>query len=300
MIPNPRSAHDDADRTGEYSTLRIRPPHVLVEFAAESNIGKMRASNEDHYLIAKLAKSMRICQTSLPEDWETKFADDEGHLMVVADGMGGVAGGEKASRMAVQTIEGFVLNVVKWFLHLESEQAALVSELRKAFSRADASVIHRAQTDPGLQGMGTTLTVAYSVGVDLFIVHAGDTRAYLMRDGELSQLTTDHTLVNLLVQEGAISPEAARRHSRRNVVTNVIGGPNRGVDTEVQRVEIQNGDVLLLCSDGLTEPVDDGKIANVLAQHRDPEYACKRLIELALDGGGPDNVTAIVARYTVR
>ena len=304
--------HDDGDATGEYPAVKARLPRVGVEVGAESDVGKVRAQNEDHYLVAKLAKSMRICRTSLPEDWSTRFADEEGHLLVVADGMGGVVGGERASRLAVETIEGFVLNVVQWFLHIgaarpagvddtiEGNENPIVRELRKAFERADATVIARAQAEPRLRGMGTTLTMAYSVGTELFLVHAGDTRAYLFRDGELRQLTEDHTLVEALVKGGAITAEAARTHARRNVVTNVVGGPNQGVYAEVHRLEILDGDLLLLCSDGLTEPVDDTQIAGVLARHRDPEYACRRLVELAIQGGAPDNVTAVVARYSVR
>lgn len=304
--------HDDSDVTGEYPTLKNRPPRVAVEIGAESDVGKVRTNNEDHYLVAKLAKSMRICRTSLPEDWSTRFADEEGHLIVVADGMGGVVGGERASRLAVETIEGFILNVVQWFLHLGATRPTnveepiqgnanpIVHELRKAFERADATVIARAQAEPRLQGMGTTLTMAYSVGIEMFLVHAGDTRAYLYRDGELRQITEDHTLVEALIQSGTITPAAARTHARRNVVTNVIGGPNQGVYAEVHRLEIADGDVLLLCSDGLTEPVDDDQIAGVLARHPDPEYACRRLVELAIQNGAPDNVTAVVARYSVR
>lgn len=303
---------DDTDATGEYPTLKTRPPRVAVEIGAESDVGKVRTNNEDHYLVAKLAKSMRICRTSLPEDWSTRFADEEGHLLVVADGMGGVVGGERASRLAVETIEGFILNVVQWFLHLGSAKPAgveetiegngtpIVQELRKAFERADATVIARAQAEPRLHGMGTTLTMAYSVGTEMFLVHAGDTRAYLYRDGELRQITDDHTLVEALVKSGVITPEAARTHARRNVVTNVIGGPNQGVYAEVHRLEILDGDLLLLCSDGLTEPVEDDQIASVLARHRDPDYACRRLVELAIQNGAPDNVTAVVARYSVR
>lgn len=298
--PTPSLGRTDDDTTGEYAAIAANSPRVSVKIAAESDAGKVRSHNEDHFLVAKLAKSMRICRTSLPEDWSTKFSDEEGYLMVVADGMGGVAGGERASRLAVETIEGFVLNVVKWFLHLENDQGELLGELRHAFDRADASVVARARAEPRLHGMGTTLTMAYSVGADLFLVHAGDTRAYLLRDGEFRQITNDHTLVNLLVQGGALTPEAAKHHARRHVITNVIGGPNPGVHTEVHRIEIRDGDALLLCSDGLTEPVDDAQIAQVLATHADPEYACRRLIELALQNGAPDNVTAVVARYEVR
>jgi len=147
--------------------------------------------------------------------------------------------------------------------------------------------------------MGTTLTMAYSVAQDLFIVHAGDTRAYLYHDGRLQRVTHDHTLVQLLVDNGAISPEEARHHKRRNVVTNVIGGPGEGVHADIHKIRVQDGDVLLLCSDGLSEPVDEESIAAVLAETQDPQAACDRLVDLALEHGAPDNVTAVAVRYEV-
>jgi protein phosphatase len=133
----------------------------------------------------------------------------------------------------------------------------------------------------------------------LFIVHAGDSRAYLFRDGELVQLTTDHTLVQVLIDGGAISAEDARRHNRRHVVTNVVGGPRQGVHAEIHKLVIRDGDILLFCTDGLTEPVDDHAIAEVLDLHPDPQDACARLVDLALSQGGPDNVTAVIVRYQV-
>ncbi len=300
MQARQRRSEASEDPTAEYLTITPKPPRVMVDFAAVSHPGKVRENNEDSFLLAKLAKSMRICQTNLKEDWATRFSDEEGYLMVVADGMGGAAAGETASRMAVRTIESFSLNVVKWFLHLDGEQAELIAELQDAFRRADASVIERARIDPSTHGMGTTLTMGFSVGRDLFIVHAGDSRAYLFHRGEMRQVTDDHTLVNILVKGGQISAEDAKHHKRRNVVTNVIGGPNQGVHVEVHKVEVEDGDVLMLCSDGLTEPVNDAAIARILAQNADPDMACRRLLDLAMQGGAPDNVTVVVARYQVR
>jgi protein phosphatase len=288
------------DTTGEFQAVGRRPARVRVECGGMTHAGKTRGNNEDHFLIAKLAKSMRVCRTSLPGDGATRFSDEEGYLMVVADGMGGAAAGELASKLAVETVESFVLDVVKWFLHLGGhDEQTLVGELRQAFDRADRTVLERARDDIRLAGMGTTLTMAYSVATDLFLVHAGDTRAYLFRDGELTQLTSDHTLVQILVDGGALSPEVARHHPRRNVVTNVIGGPREGVHAEIHKIPLLDGDALLLCSDGLTEPVADARIADVLARVADPDEACRRLIDLALDAGGPDNVTAVVARYRI-
>ena len=205
--------------------------------------------------------------------------------MVVADGMGGAAAGEKASALAIATVEDFALNTLKWFFHLgSSEEHALLAELRAGIELADRAVINRARSDPKLHGMGTTLTMAYSVGTDLYVVHAGDTRAYLFHDGELEQVTNDHTLVQILVDHGTITAEAARTHARRNVVTNVVGGPSAGVHAEVHKFRLDDGDVLLLCSDGLTEPVGDAAIARVLGARPTPQTACDALIELALAG----------------
>jgi protein phosphatase len=273
---------------------------VAINFGALTDRGKVRDKNEDHFLVARLCKAMQVCKTSLPGDGKTQVSEEEGYLMVVADGMGGAAAGERASALAVGSIDAFVLNTLQWFLPVGGpDEHALMAELRQSLERADQTVIERARCNPGLHGMGTTLTMGYSVATNLFIVHAGDSRAYLFREGELEQLTSDHTLVQVLIDGGAILPEDAKRHHRRNVVTNVIGGPSQGVFAEIHRLEILDGDTLLYCTDGLTEPVTDAAIAGVLKTHPDPEDACARLVDLALSQGGPDNVTAILARYQV-
>jgi len=220
--------------------------------------------------------------------------------VVVADGMGGAAAGERASALAVESIESFVQNTLKWFLHLGSrEERVLFDELRASLQRADRTLFERAQSNPALYGMGTTLTMAYSVADDLYIVHAGDSRAYLFRDGQLDQITSDHTVVQALVDAGMISAEEARHHQRRHVVTNVLGGPSEGVYAEIHKIQLRDGDVLLFCSDGLVEPVPDDQIARVLSEQPDPQDAARSLLQLALEGGGPDNVTIVVARYQV-
>ena len=289
------------DSTGEYQSIAdSHPPRVAIKFGALTDPGKVRGNNEDHFLVARLSKSMRVCKTSLPGEGETQFSEEEGYLMVVADGMGGAAAGERASALAVGSVEAFVLNTLKWFLHLSGhDEHALLAELRQSLERADRTVIERARSNRAFHGMGTTLTMAYSVATDLFIVHAGDSRAYLFRDGELEQLTSDHTLVQVLIDGGAISPEDAKRHNRRHIVTNVIGGPREGVTAEIHKLILLDGDTLLFCTDGLTGPVDDDAIAEVLNHHPDPEDACTRLVDLALSRGGPDNVTTVVVRYQV-
>lgn len=274
---------------------------VRVEIGSGTHSGMVRANNEDQFLVAKMGKSMRVCATSLPRhENETRFADEEGYLMIVADGMGGAAAGEVAAAVAVATVEEFALNTVKWFLHLsQHEDTALMGELRASLERADRELFDRVERHPSLAGMGTTLTVAFSVGTDLFVVHAGDSRAYLLRHGEMTQVTSDHTLVQMLVDGGQLTPEQAKTHSRRNIVTNVVGGPIEGVLAEVHKVPLVDGDILLLCTDGLSEPVDEAKIVKALTTYDDADEAVARLLGLALAAGGPDNVTAVVARYRI-
>lgn len=290
--------------TGEYPTIAPpRSPHVQVSVAGRTHMGEVRTNNEDHFLIAGLAKSMRVLSTSLPEPEETQFADEVGYMMVVADGMGGMAGGEQASKLAVGTVERFVLNAFKWFLGhgdgVRKEESVLVEELKTALRRADRTVIEQADADASLAGMGTTLTLAYSVADDLYVVHAGDSRAYLFRDGGLHQITHDHTLVQALVDSGSLSAEAARSDRRRHIVTNVIGGPRPGVHAEIHKVKLLEGDVLLLCSDGLTEPVADDRITAILARGASADESARALIDAALSEGGPDNITVVVASYRV-
>jgi PPM family protein phosphatase len=300
-MPNPEAAAALGDSTGPYIPREPqRLPRVAVTFSGLTHPGKVRDRNEDHFLVARLAKSMQITATSLPHDGQAPYSEEEGYLVVVADGMGGAAAGERASALAVESIEAFVQNTLKWFLHLGSrEERVLFDELRESIQRADRTLFERTQSNPALYGMGTTLTMAYSVADDLYIVHAGDSRAYLFRDGQLDQITSDHTVVQALVDAGMISAEEARHHHRRHVVTNVLGGPREGVYAEIHKIEVHDGDVLLFCSDGLIEPVPDDQIARVLAEHADPQDAARTLLHLALDGGGPDNVTVVVARYQV-
>jgi PPM family protein phosphatase len=300
-MTNPEAAAALGESTESYlPTEDRRPPRVAVSFGGLTDRGKVRDRNEDHFLIARLAKTMQICGTSLPSDGQTPFSEEEGYLIVVADGMGGAAAGERASALAVESVESFVQNTLKWFLHLGGhEERVLFEELRESLQRADRTLFERARNNPALHGMGTTLTMAYSVANDLYIVHAGDSRAYLFRDGQLDQVTSDHTIAQALVDAGVISAEEARHHQRRHVVTNVVGGPSEGVYAEIHKLEIRDGDVLLFCTDGLTEPVPDADIAEVLAHRGDPEEAARTLVDLALERGGPDNVTVVVARFQV-
>jgi PPM family protein phosphatase len=285
--------------TGDYPIQGgrpVSPPRFRVEFGALTDAGKVRSNNEDQLLVARLSRSMTVCQSSLPGTAASPpRSEEQAYLMVVADGMGGAAAGERASALAVQSIERSLTNPL---LRLDGRNdEAIFSALRDGLEDADRVVIAQSRADKTLRGMGTTLTMAYSVDGDLYLAHVGDSRAYLYHDGTLKQLTSDHTLVQVLVNGGALSPEDVKKHPQRNVVTNIVGGPRAGVFAETHKVTLADGDVLLLCSDGLSEPVEDARIAEILAAESRPQEACAKLVNLALERGAPDNVTVIVARY---
>src|SRR5262245_10844964 len=147
--------------------------------------------------------------------------------------------------------------------------------------------------------MGTTLTAAFSMGVDLFIIHLGDSRAYLYRNGELQRLTKDHTLAQAMADAGYIAPEEVRRHARRNTLTNYLGGGHGKVKADLRWLRLRDGDRLLLCTDGLSEMVDDRLIARILHERDQPRDAAQVLLDEALERGGRDDVTVIVARYEI-
>jgi serine/threonine protein phosphatase PrpC len=145
--------------------------------------------------------------------------------------------------------------------------------------------------------MGTTVTMTYQLGPELFVVHVGDSRGYLLRGDRLQRLTSDHTLTAELVRRGALDPQDAAHHPYRHVITNCVGGTEPGVSVEARKLDLAAGDVLLLCSDGLTDMVDDAAIQGVLSAEADPRAACERLVSRANEAGGKDNITAIVARF---
>ncbi len=270
---------------------------LAVKSFGLTDCGKIRNSNEDQFLIAELSKAMRVCQTSLPEP-KLQVGEERAHLFLVADGMGGHQAGERASAMAVAAIEHFTLNTFRWFFAADDAGAQKVlTQFQTAVQQADASIAEEAAGHPELKGMGTTVTMAFQLDAQLCLVHVGDSRAYAFRNGELHQLTQDHTMVAELVRSGSLREDEVSAHPFRHVITNVVGGPNVGVKVQARAFEMQAGDRLLLCSDGLTEMVNDDAIAAVLGAEQDPEAAAKTLLKQALDAGGRDNVTVLIVRF---
>jgi protein phosphatase len=271
-------------------------PFGKVLAAGASDRGRVRENNEDQFVVAELTRAMHIQATSLPQP-EMLFGHTpvRGHLLIVADGMGGHRGGEQASALAVATIEDFLLNTLRWFYRLQGE--AVLAEFQLALRAADDRIFAEAERHPGLRGMGSTVTMAYVVERTLYVVHAGDSRLYVLRGGKLYQLTTDHTIVGELLRNQVITPENAANHPMRNIVTNSVGGATPGVEAEVHKLPLEPDDCMLLCTDGLTNMVPGEEITGILLADADPAVACAHLIERANALGGNDNITALVARF---
>lgn len=273
---------------------------VLFDVAGLSDKGRVRDENQDHFLVVRTGRSSVTLATSLPPGEVPDRSEERGLLMMVADGMGGHAAGELASRTVIVTLTKQILDHPEWVLKVDEQSAAdLLSRTLARYKALDTALEERMEADPALRGMGTTLTVAYSLGLDLFIAHAGDCRAYLFHEKTVRQLTRDHTHVQRMVDAGMLTPDEAAAHQLRNVLTNVLGGGKKSVEVEFQRLRLAGGDQLLLCSDGLTGTVKDDEIAGILGGSASADDSCRRLVALALERGAPDNVTALVARYEI-
>jgi serine/threonine protein phosphatase PrpC len=238
----------------------------LSSFAG-SDVGRARSGNEDSYFCGRA-------------------------VFAVADGLGGHQGGEVASAAAVAPLAA-----------LDGRDLATPTEaaeaLAAAIQEANSGILERAAGDPSLWGMGTTMTAA-AVTADghLQLAHVGDSRAYLLRDGALEQLTTDHTVVAELVRRGRLTPELAAIHPERSILTRAVGLDARiPVDTP-DPLDLRPGDQCLLCSDGLTEAVPDPTIAELLSTDEDGNAACRSLIDAANEAGGPDNITVVLVRVS--
>jgi protein phosphatase len=286
------------------STCILPPPlpataRVRVEIGAETHVGKVRKNNEDQYLFARLRKSIDVLGTSLAGEPAPRSDEEEMYMLLVADGIGGYAAGERASALVIAEAEQFMLRTAKWFYHLgDPDEALRARTVQEGLDRIDQLLHEMGRNDLKLAGMGTTFTGAGIAGPTLSIVHVGDSRAYWFRDGRMEQLTRDHTIAQMLVDEGVIRPDEAKSHRFSHVLTNALGGSRLGVKGEIHRLGLANGDRVLLCTDGLTDVVSDEQIAEALRDHARPQDACQNLVQTALEHGGPDNVTVVLAVCT--
>lgn len=231
---------------------------MKVSIGAATDIGQVREGNEDSFLVVA-------------------------PLYAVADGMGGHRGGEVASSLALETVQGM----------FERREGSLADQVVEA----NRAVFDRSKNDRTVSGMGTTLTAALVDGSRVHLVHVGDSRAYLLRGGELAQLTEDHTLVHRMVMEGEISQEEAETHPHRSILTRALG-VDQSVQVDEGDVEVSDGDRLLLCTDGLTGMVPEGQIREILLESADPQEAVEKLVKVANRAGGIDNITAVILDFS--
>jgi len=284
--------HHELSLKGSQSSL------ARVDLAGLSDKGRVRTNNEDHYLIARGDRQLTVLSTNLPAKDFAEASSETAYGLLVADGIGGTTGGGIASRMAVSLFIDLVIHTPDWIMRPENDPfPEVLRRMEERFLEIRNALIDKASTDQSLRSMGTTLTLACSLGRDLIISHVGDSRAYLFSEGELQRLTRDQTYVQTLVDAGTITPEQAAAHPMRHVLTDAISTAKSAPEVELLHLRIDDGDRLLLCSDGLTEMVSDSVIAGVLAGPESAEENCRTLVDLALQAGGVDNVTVAIARY---
>jgi protein phosphatase len=263
--------------------------------------GKVRRLNEDQFLIAELTKRIHVRATSLPRLGEAESARGVvGHLLLVADGMGGVAGGEVASGLTVELISHYVARTMPWFYrYQDGREDELEAELRAAVEATHESV-SKAAAGSAFARMGTTLTMAYVLWPRAYVVHVGDSRCYLFRDGSLYRMTRDHTLAQRAVEDGRLTTDQAAASPLNHTLWNCIGGAAPGVRPDIYRATLECGDQLLLCTDGLTRGVSEEGIGGALREAGTLEEAARSLVAAANEAGGHDNTTVVVARVRPR
>jgi serine/threonine protein phosphatase PrpC len=259
-----------------------------VEVFARTEVGCVRKRNEDHFVVANLATR----ELGLQPGARIQPLGAGGTLIAVCDGMGGAAAGDLAASIASDTLAQLLLDRSPF-----ADMNAATQAMLAAVTAVNNAIRGAAAGDPTRHGMGTTMTAVLALGGELLIGHVGDSRAYIRRGRALTQLTTDHSIVGQLIAAGRLQPEQARSYEHRNVLLQALGVQPR-VGPEIIQAQLRAGDVLMVCSDGLTGPLADDQILALMLRYEDPLRCCRALTEAACAAGGPDNVTVAIARFT--
>ncbi|MBF8982198.1 Stp1/IreP family PP2C-type Ser/Thr phosphatase [Lutibacter sp. B2] len=244
-----------------------------MQVGACSHVGNVREINEDAYFIS----------------------NDEFKLFIVADGMGGHNAGEVASNIAIDSIVSYIEENKDRLSECEDEA---VDILREAIITANRNIFIKSQNESACHGMGTTLTLALILS-KVYIGHVGDSRAYIVRNGEISQITRDHSLVGELLRNGNITEEEAKVHPQKNMITRAVG-TEEDIKMDSYSLDFEKEDMIVLCTDGLSNLIENSEMRNILSGSKDLNLACKHLIELANERGGNDNITVIAIRNSER
>jgi serine/threonine protein phosphatase PrpC len=289
-----------ADTAAAPPSAPSKPRDDEIDVHGLTHPGKVRSDNQDQFLICALSKQIVVRLTSLPvADNLMAGAERLAFLAMVADGVGGGNKGATASQVAVEAVTQYVTNSMNsYYAATSADDQEFYDALKAGAARSHAELLRRGQEDPDYRGMATTLTLYLGVWPRAYLLQVGDSRAYVLRDGELTQITRDQTMAQELVDAGVMPAEVAAGTRLAHTLSSSLGG--RQTDPQVHRLDVTWGNVLLLCSDGLTRHVSDEQIQDVLRTMRSAEQACEQLLQLALDDGGSDNVTVVVARAIKR
>ena len=263
---------------------------IVVHVFGRTDVGRTREHNEDTFIVADLSTG----NASLQPEVRTHVTGARGSLFMVADGMGGAAAGEVASAMATEVVLAELQR--RWSESNDDDPEMFAHALRIATEVTNTRIHSYAAAHPENRGMGTTATIAGLLHDTLYVCQVGDSRAYLVRDGVCAQITKDQSLMQKLVEAGELTAEEAEVSERRNIILQALG-PEPIVKVDLTSQQVKRGDVLVLCTDGLSGQVRAHEIAEVVQQEPDLVQVCKKLIDLANEAGGPDNITVVAARF---
>ena len=272
---------------------------MLVELHAKTDVGRVRRGNEDNFLLLDLTQARAFSGSDgseNPEDMGQFELGERGLVLVVSDGMGGALAGDVASRMAIEAVRDVLMGSSADGTGCEPD-SSLVDCLKHATMQANRNIHYKSLEDSRCSGMGATLTGAAVKDDKLDLIQVGDSRAYIMRGEQIRLATKDQSLVQQLVDVGQISEEEAETHMFRNVILQALGAQNE-LTPATARIQIRRGDMLLLCSDGLSGKLRNEEIRQLVSQAANLNEACKALVAAANDRGGEDNITVVLARFT--
>ena len=293
-------------RAPERLSDEMPPPpfssRVNIDFYGMSEKGPVRTKKEDHFLLVRIGRAVETVLTNLSEAEALpgELFEETGYGMVLADAVGGEAAGEVASRQAIYTLLSLALHTPDWqFRWGSKERNTVMWRMKDRFRRINDALLRDAAANPRLTGMCTTLTAAVIYGNGLIIGHLGDSRAYLLHHGKLVQLTRDHRIGERLVEDRTHNRSDPLVVELRGLLPKALGSKEGECEPDVYDCLLENNDQLLLCTDGLTDMVADVDIETIMNSSRSAESACRNLIDRAVSNGGRDNVTVIIARYSV-
>jgi serine/threonine protein phosphatase PrpC len=287
-----------AQEVDPLDTIPRKPRDDELDAYGITHRGKVRAENQDHFLLGSLRKRINIRQSSLSLDQIPLEEERAASFMMVADGVGGGQKGEQASRMALEQVTKYIAEGARCYYRFDEEGVDLVQALEEGARRSHEAIQERAASDETAAGMATTLTLFIGVWPWYYILQVGDSRYYQYRDGVLHQISRDQTVAQELADQGIMPRDLMLKSPLANVLSSSIGGHQTA--PVVTRLRGAWGTVHLLCSDGLTRHVSDARIAERLGAMKSARQVCEDLLQDALDGGGTDNITVVVGRAVAK